>query len=383
MAFTDPIVAGNELIRAAIQSANYIPGSQGWSVFKNGSAEFDALSLRGPLSTPGITLNGVDLASALNARALGVVAWMIGNPTTATTTQAAIMFVEADMIAGRMYEISCVSITPDMGSVDGTEYHLRYVQGTSGWPSNSSTLLTMTLRLSQFKLGTIRTYFVAPATDRFRFRTSIVSLDGATVRNWSPGSCIMAITDLGIPPGAAGSVGINPPGVSLREFTIDANDVQSYTSANNSTLNALVQGNYDSTNRGWLGWWTFDAAARALLDDVAGVALANIDTCRLYLSADYWINGSGTVILGYHNTTSLGAGLPGGASYNQVHIAYPGAVAGWTSLKGVASIMNAINSSALEGFVLGNPNENNNVYAGLFTGVGSPYLPKLHVKYYK
>lgn len=387
MAFTDPIVAGDELVRAAIQSANYVQGSAGWRVARNGAAEFDVLALRNSLSVPSISLAGKDLATLLNARALGCIAWNGGSPTTSTTTQAGIIYTEADMIAGRMYEIAVLNITPDMGSVDGTEYHLRWVQGTAAWPTNASTLLSMSLRLSQFKLGIIRSLFQAPATDRFRFRASIVSLDGATVRNWSGfgAGCQIFVNDLGIGPAPNGSVGPNPPGVSLREFTIEADNVKSWGNSPGyaTSLNALVQSDYDGTNGAWLGWWTFDAAARAQLDDLIGVASADILTCEVYLSCGGWYGSNGTAILGYHNTTSLGAGLPAGGQYNKLQILFPGAVAGWINLRSTASIMNAIIGGTLEGFLLGNPGENNEtLYGGVFAGTGAD-RPKLHVKYYK
>ena len=46
MGFQNPIVAGLALIRDAIRSPNYAPGSAGWSVNKDGSAEFNNLLAR-------------------------------------------------------------------------------------------------------------------------------------------------------------------------------------------------------------------------------------------------------------------------------------------------------------------------------------------------
>lgn len=48
MSFTDQIVAGiGVLIREFIQSPNYVAGVSGWSVMKDGSAEFNDLTIRG------------------------------------------------------------------------------------------------------------------------------------------------------------------------------------------------------------------------------------------------------------------------------------------------------------------------------------------------
>lgn len=47
MPFSNPIIAGTKLIREAIESPNYVPGSMGWSINKDGTAEFSDLTVRG------------------------------------------------------------------------------------------------------------------------------------------------------------------------------------------------------------------------------------------------------------------------------------------------------------------------------------------------
>lgn len=47
MGFRNPVVAGVELVRAAIQSADYVTGVSGWSIFQNGDAEFNGIIIRG------------------------------------------------------------------------------------------------------------------------------------------------------------------------------------------------------------------------------------------------------------------------------------------------------------------------------------------------
>jgi len=56
MAFRNPIVGGSTLRRPAIASPNYHSGSTGWSINRDGSAEFNQLAVRG--ST---TMGGIDL----------------------------------------------------------------------------------------------------------------------------------------------------------------------------------------------------------------------------------------------------------------------------------------------------------------------------------
>ena len=54
MVFSNPVVGGSgTLIRQAIKSPDYSPGSAGWSINRDGTAEFNNLSIRG-------TFNGTD-----------------------------------------------------------------------------------------------------------------------------------------------------------------------------------------------------------------------------------------------------------------------------------------------------------------------------------
>jgi hypothetical protein len=90
MPFGNPIIGGqSKLIREAIQSPNYLPGISGWSINRDGTAEFASGSFRGPISVtepgnPDNTLGGIDedgnftgpnayLSSDLFVQGLGVV----------------------------------------------------------------------------------------------------------------------------------------------------------------------------------------------------------------------------------------------------------------------------------------------------------------------
>lgn len=47
MQFANPILGGTTLVRNAIQSQNFVTGSAGWQIQRNGSAEFNNLTVRG------------------------------------------------------------------------------------------------------------------------------------------------------------------------------------------------------------------------------------------------------------------------------------------------------------------------------------------------
>lgn len=55
MVFKDPILAGNTLVRDAIQSENFEASATGWRIQRDGEAEFSNMNIRGLLSflTPG------------------------------------------------------------------------------------------------------------------------------------------------------------------------------------------------------------------------------------------------------------------------------------------------------------------------------------------
>lgn len=65
--FSDPITAGNILIRPAIQSPNYVAGTSGWTINRDGSAEFNSVTVRGSL----IVSNGNKYVSILAASGPG------------------------------------------------------------------------------------------------------------------------------------------------------------------------------------------------------------------------------------------------------------------------------------------------------------------------
>jgi hypothetical protein len=48
--FNNPVVGALNLIRKAIRSPNYVPGSSGWSINQDGSAEFSNLTARGTVT---------------------------------------------------------------------------------------------------------------------------------------------------------------------------------------------------------------------------------------------------------------------------------------------------------------------------------------------
>ena len=62
MGFANSIVGGAAaLIRAAIKSPNFVTGSAGWQISKDGSAEFNDLTVRGTFTGPEFVLDSSGL----------------------------------------------------------------------------------------------------------------------------------------------------------------------------------------------------------------------------------------------------------------------------------------------------------------------------------
>lgn len=82
MPFSNPILAGTALVRTAIKSPNYVPGSAGWSINRDGTAEFSSATLRGALVAGGASPPDVVIGGTLPA---ALVAYYTGFGETALT----------------------------------------------------------------------------------------------------------------------------------------------------------------------------------------------------------------------------------------------------------------------------------------------------------
>lgn len=74
VAFSNPVVAGEELIRTAIRSANYVAGVSGWRIDREGSADFNDVTLRG-----GLVNTGADVETRIQGD--GIVIEDVSDPT--------------------------------------------------------------------------------------------------------------------------------------------------------------------------------------------------------------------------------------------------------------------------------------------------------------
>lgn len=73
MPFNNPIVAGTALVRTAIKSPDYVPGVSGWSINRDGTAEFQSATIRGDVSFSSITDGTLDGTGTFGAGGLQAV----------------------------------------------------------------------------------------------------------------------------------------------------------------------------------------------------------------------------------------------------------------------------------------------------------------------
>jgi hypothetical protein len=68
MPFSNPILGGDTLVRNAIQSRDYVAGVSGWAIFRDGTAEFNNVTVRGSVIAGGgavtLTASGIHVQGA-------------------------------------------------------------------------------------------------------------------------------------------------------------------------------------------------------------------------------------------------------------------------------------------------------------------------------
>jgi hypothetical protein len=400
MPFTDPILAGEELTRQSIKSANYIPGVSGWRIAADGAAEFDNLGIRGNLWVPTITLNGQDLGSRLDAMPRGNVAFISGYPVVQTATEIQAMQVEVDIVAGRYYEIFATNITTDVQTgTDSAEFKLRWTLGTPPPPiTTSSDVLALGLRQSIFQIAVVRYTFWSGATTRARIGLYVSSLNAQNVRTWAPGGgATLGVIDHGKAPYAHPGQGVIGSGSNVRvlkEWTITANDSRTFhgdgVRRTDARINDLVAGDWENGRGNQRAWFSFDAAGQANLDDLVGVPASDVEVAEVYLWNLDWRAASddGYITLGFHNTKDffLYVNEPPGGIPN-VYRPYVIGGGGWLDIRPVGGVppnfLDSMRDSYLNGFMVGN-GPFGQQYCGVFDGNNAgAATPKLHMRYWK
>lgn len=149
MTFGNPVVGGNKLIRPAIQSPNYQSGTAGWTINRDGTAEFNSVTIRGTLESanyvPGVSgwrldQSGTAELNQLTARGTvqssnyvpGVSGWQVDASGTAEFGDATVRGVISTGVApsARITLDDYVTLSsPAVGFYDGVNADPAFVYG--------------------------------------------------------------------------------------------------------------------------------------------------------------------------------------------------------------------------------------------------------------
>lgn len=401
MAFTNPILSGEELNRTGIRSENYVPGASGWRIASDGAAEFDNVGIRGNLWVPSITLGGQDLATRLDALPKGLISFINGYPNVSTTSEARFMVVDAQLVSGRYYEAFATNITTDnQTGTDSAEFKLRW-DFNGNVPTNSSDILCIGLRQSIFQIAVVRAPFWSGYTGLVRIGLFLASLNGSTVHTWAPGNgCTLGVIDHGKAPynnPGQGIVGSGGGARVLKEWTITANESRTYhgngTLRTDGFATTLVMGDWANGLGNQRAWWTFsNSDVNTYISDLVGVPQADIVTAEVRLAPFQYSNyltDSGYISLGFHNTAGgIGGGNEPGGGIPNVH--RPTAIGDgpmWININpnsgAPSNFIDSMRDGYLKGFMVGNT-FGGDQYAIVCQGTGGwTYYPQLHMKYWK
>jgi hypothetical protein len=166
MSFSNPVVGGEdgELIRPAIQSPNYVPGVSGWTINRDGSAEFNNVTIRFDLATGSIVV-GPPTGPQVVIRTTAIGGGIEFPSNTTFEDDPARIFSqanEADPVVGLDLIIESANTNSDNDKAyislhsasqdNATQEHLEF-----GFRNGSTTMFTMRDTVFEFDNGEITT----------------------------------------------------------------------------------------------------------------------------------------------------------------------------------------------------------------------------------
>lgn len=424
MAFSDPIVGTEVLIRNQIQSENFSvdpeTGVTGWQIKRDGTATFNQLVIGGPNfiidsngdavfhsitltaddSETGIILHGEDIDPELyNHKAKGVLSWVdVTNSSAATiTTSDTVMgrLILTDFDVNRAYRfhgllhVDCNGVSPTY-----IGFRVRYAWDTD--PTTSSSILfehqaggrdptqtdEFTAIVFLFDVNDLGT----PGTNLHLLLSTFSSVAGIRVQSeaWN----YLAVEDAGETisretydlTGGGGS----PPAQYVKTYS--ANGSASYQGDDDirSGIDECYQGQYSSTNGNQYSVILFPYSTIA--SDLSG---ATINKVEVYLNNNHWYNNSGgTAIIGYHNSATTPSSFTYPSSTDNItRSSFTYGQAKWVTVDN--SIGTAFKNGTAKGILLGKGQTSggtlstDKLYYGYFAGNGQSGEPQLRITYTK
>lgn len=358
MPFTNPIVAGNTLIRQAIQSENFAIGTDdtvaGWQIARDGSATFTSVTIGSAnynIDTDGnaafedvtvnddILLNGVSLIDFINGQPAGLMSygdsaiannvnaqWSVDSAAIAGTATAMVEFAFGPIQQTHIYRLTLSYNTLFTVANDRFRVNIRYTtDGTTPNVATSSLLDGSDKNIIAPAATNVRqfeTYFYYSLDDYDLIRAILIFQRAAGTGTIAldlddPNTKLMyAFEDLGLKDTAVNggslaqkskSAGTPDPAPTKRYTkTYSTNWSRSWDQGGgrvHSTNGEMVQGTYPDGNGSRVAWYGFPFST--IQSDLSG---ATVNKVEVYLYYDHWyFNGGGTASIGYHNSTATSA----------------------------------------------------------------------------
>lgn len=390
MAFQNDIVAGEELIRESIKSANYFEGATGWKIGRDGTAEFEDLVTRGDLTADTgqfdtLTLSGDDVSTLFANRPDKHLAAIVGfanstNENWAAGTNNLLCTISWTMKANVDYMVYFSGAEIASATV-GDNVYITYRYAWDGAvPTAASPILWGGNGTTPPSRGANGNPFVgypvgiaSSPTDRVitvgLFFVRNVGA-GATIYQWSGAGAIFWAEEKGfdIPRGGTKYTPASSVYTATRyDYTYWYTSAQSYNEAGNqsSASNASIyayQGDGDAVgNPGGNHQSLFFFPSAQMVTDLSG---ATIISTYVYLdNVHCYLNSGVDCVIGTHNSNPTPGTLPGGITADRwtsprLHIAKGGD--GWTGDLGT-TLGGEFKGGTTKGMVVGygSPNDVN------------------------
>ena len=426
MAFSDPIVGTEVLIRNQIQSENFSvdpeTGVTGWQIKRDGTATFNQLVIGGPgfiIDSNGdavfhsITLTADDNETAIfihgedidpplynqKARGIIILSTISGNSSGYTGTPIACGKITIpDFDPTRQYKLGISGLHMDRQST--TTIDRITFEAYSNWDADADTgdTLFWTHQISctsgvandvflnathPFKDETPSgtdlhiTLFFSSEDTSGGLRVGTVSGDGSRIWIEDIGE-VVDYQDFDV------STGTAPPSQFVKTYS--ANGSASYQGDDDirSGIDECYQGQYSSTNGNQYSVILFPYSTIAT--DLTG---ATIDKVEVYLNNNHWYNNSGgTAVIGYHNSATTPASFTYPSSTDNVtQASFTYGQAKWVTVDD--SIGTAFKNGTAKGILLGKGQtaggtlSTSKTYYGYFAGNGQSGEPQLRITYTK
>lgn len=362
MAFSNPVVAGEELVVPGIHSDNYVEGTTGFRLGRDGQAEFQNISVTDTLGASqgvfdSVSIGDMVIADEFTSLPQGLIAYGslggLASNTAANNSGNRTPLVELDtgnVYADRYYRMSVAGHLP--GSVAGDAFDLMVTYTTDGsLPSTTSAVMDGSLFRVNMPSVTVSTgfhyeWYYTPAGDHDGLRMLFcINRAAGTGQAYLYLTDInrkfqWAVEDMGLQASVdavssiaqmsfAGNTNTGTPPVSSHTSTYKATWSGSYDGDNGPRSggdgNLCYQGYVSSTHGNQRSLVGFDYAA--IQSALSG---ATVKSCKLTFKVNhaYWNDGA-TVRVGTHNYTSE-PGSWNGANVNESRISKTGCKSGTT-----------------------------------------------------